>query len=206
METNTQGNGQRSEKSRSPGSDLPESQGRNEGRAVQQPPAPNRRAPSSGFPRRANNDLVGWNASPFDSMLRLSREMDQLISSFFGNRFVTRSDDMSSLWSPQIDVRRKGDSIVIHAELAGIAKDAIQIEATEEGIAISGERRETREEGAKDSDYHLSERSFGSFYRNIPLPDGAQVEEAKANMRDGVLEITVPFRPTQARKRIDISN
>jgi len=158
--------------------------------------------------------------SPWQTMSRLSREMDQLFDSFFGNRFGLprhgRSwpfesgglgmggDDLSSLWAPNVDVRRRGDSVVIHAELAGVSKDAVRIEATDQGIAISGERNETREEGGNERGYQLKERSYGSFYREIPLPEGAQVDQAKATMREGVLEITVPLQQTQSRRQIRI--
>jgi HSP20 family protein len=158
--------------------------------------------------------------SPFHTMSRLSREMDQLFDSFFGNRFgfprLSRGwpfesggmgmggDDLSSLWSPNVDVRRRGDSVVVHAELPGIPKDAVRIEATDQGIAISGERNETREEGGTERGYQLKERSYGSFYREIPLPEGAQVEQAKATMREGVLEITVPLQQNQSRRSIQI--
>jgi HSP20 family protein len=207
METNSP-NGRQSEsaRGRSPASGLPETQEGDGGRGAQQSPgtAGKQGARRS---RRGTGDLSLWSGSPFDAMMRLSREMDQLMGSFFGGgRRGRDNDELSSLWSPQVDVRRSGDNLIVSAELPGVAKDAIQIEATDDGIAISGERRESREEGGRDRGYHLSERSYGSFYRNIPLPDGAQVEEARANMRDGVLEITVPVRPTQARKRIEISS
>jgi HSP20 family protein len=158
--------------------------------------------------------------NPWQTMTRLSREMDQLFDSFFGHRFgfprLARSwpfesggpanggDDLSSLWSPNIDVRRRGDSVVVHAELAGVNKDDVRIEATEQGLAISGERNETREEGGNERGYQLKERSYGSFYREIPLPEGAQVDQAKATMREGVLEITVPLQENQSRRQIRI--
>jgi HSP20 family protein len=149
--------------------------------------------------------------NPWQTMTRLSREMDQLFDSFFGHRFSfprlgagNGGDDLSSLWSPNIDVRRRGDSVVIHAELAGVSKDDVRIEATEQGIAISGERNETREEGGNERGYQLKERSYGSFYREIPLPEGAQVDQAKATMREGVLEITVPVQENQSRRQIRI--
>lgn len=153
-----------------------------------------------------------WGA-PFDTLTRLSRDMDQLMESFFG-----RGDSLfgralgsagagntTSLWSPRIDMRQEGDALVINADLPGISRDQVQIEATDGGIAISGERREQREEGGRGRDYHFSERSYGSFYRTIPLPEGAQVEQAKATMRDGVLEVRVPFQQGQQRRRIEIS-
>jgi HSP20 family protein len=170
--------------------------------------------------RRSGADLSRSAYNPWQTMTRLSREMDQLFDSFFGNRLgfprFARSwpfesggtgaggEELSSLWSPNVDVRRRGDSIVIHAELAGVSKDAVRIEATDQGIAISGERNETREEGGNERGYQLKERSYGSFYREIPLPEGAQVEQAKATMREGVLEITVPLKETRNRRQIRI--
>jgi HSP20 family protein len=210
METNSP-NGRQSESSRgrSPTSGMPETQERDGGRGAPQaagntPGTANRQRAIN--PRRGAGDLSLWSASPFDAMMRLSREMDQLMGSFFGGGAARRDNDMPSLWSPQVDVRQSGDNLIVSAELPGVGRDAIQIEATEDGIAISGERRESREEGGKERGYHLAERSYGSFYRSIPLPDGAKVEEARATMRDGVLEITVPVREARARKRIEIGS
>jgi HSP20 family protein len=163
---------------------------------------------SRAMSRRSGGDVSRPSSafSPWQTMTRLSREMDQLFDSFFGNRFgfPRGGEDLSSLWTPNIDVRRRGDSLVIHAELAGITKDAVRIEATNQGIAISGERNETREEGGSERGYQLKERSYGSFYREIPLPEGAQVDQAKATMREGVLEITVPLQENQNRRQIRI--
>jgi len=164
-------------------------------------------------PRRTANQY-----QPLNTMMRLSREMDHLFDSFFGNplgasRLLRRwpfesggesQNDMSSLWTPSVDVKQKGDSILIHAELPGVPKEAVKIEATDEGIAISGERSESRDEDDTERGYQLQERTYGSFYRNIPLPEGAQVEEAKATMREGVLEVTVPVQQSRSRRQIQI--
>jgi HSP20 family protein len=152
-----------------------------------------------------------WSAHPFDALTRLSRDMDQLMDSFFGGGFSSRfggggaGSGAATLWTPRIDMEQQGEELLISAELPGLSREQVQIEATEEGIAISGERREQREEGGRERDYHFSERSYGSFYRSIPLPEGAQVEQAKATMRDGVLEIRVPFKQRQQTRRIEIS-
>jgi HSP20 family protein len=158
---------------------------------------------------------------PLDTMMRLSREMDQLMDSLFGTRFgfprlsagwplerlterSSGSDAMSSLWTPRVDVRQRGDTLVIHAELPGVSKDAVRIETSEDGIAISGERSDTREENRQSGGYQLTERTYGSFYRSIPLPEGAQPDQAKATMREGVLEISVPIQQNPARRQIQI--
>lgn len=161
-----------------------------------------------------NFSPMSWTGHPLDTMMRMSREMDQLMDSFFGGRLgfprfgreATTRSAMPELWTPRIDMRQSGQNLVINAELPGIDRDAVKIEATEDGIAISGERQQSREEGAGEADYHLSERSYGSFYRTIPLPEGAQADQAKARMRDGVLEITVPCKQTAPRRQIQISD
>jgi HSP20 family protein len=228
METNSPNGGRQSEATR--GTSPPQSQeddtqstqavtsgAQKAGRTGSQAPGQDR---SRAMNTRSAGDLSrsAGGYSPFSTMTRLSREMDQLFDSFFGNRFGfprvarnwpfgtggTGGDDLSSLWSPNVDVRQRGDCVVIHAELAGISKDDVRIEATDQGIAISGERNETREEGATERGYQLKERSYGSFYREIPLPEGAQVDQTKATMREGVLEITVPLQPNQGRRQIQI--
>ena len=156
-----------------------------------------------------------WTGRSFDTMMRLSREMDQLMDSFFGGRLgfprfgreLGARGGTAELWTPRVDMRQSGENLLITAELPGIDRSQVQIEATEEGIAISGERRDTREEGGRDRDYHLTERSYGSFYRTIPLPENAQADQAKASMRDGVLEITIPCKQvTNKRRAIQISD
>jgi HSP20 family protein len=57
-------------------------------------------------------------------------------------------------------------------------------------LTLSGERREEKEE--RREGFYRSERTYGSFYRRIPLPEGAKTENAAATFQNGVLEITVP--------------
>jgi HSP20 family protein len=148
--------------------------------------------------------------SPFASLWQISREMDRLMDAFFGGGFAAgrprgapgaESQYARTMWSPQIEVRQRDDALVIHADLPGIKQEDIQLEATEEGIAISGERSEQREEG--EQGHRHTERTYGSFYRLIPLPEGARVDGAKASMHNGVLEVTVPLERPQ-RRRIQI--
>jgi HSP20 family protein len=109
-----------------------------------------------------------------------------------------------TLWSPQIEVAQRDDAIVIRADLPGVSREDVRIEATDDGVAISGERRSQREEG--DQRYHFAECTYGSFYRSIPLPEGADIDAAKASMRDGVLEVTIPLEQSRRRRQIQIES
>ena len=94
---------------------------------------------------------------------------------------------------------------MVRADLPGLTKDDIKVDVTENHITLQGERKREQEE-AKGGVYR-SERSYGSFYREVPLPEGAITEQAKANFKNGVLEITMPAPPEQVRRgrRLEIA-
>jgi HSP20 family protein len=153
--------------------------------------------------------------NPFAMMRRMSREMDQLMDSFFERGFGSllrevgsRDDDWESrtLWSPRIDVQQRKDALVVRADLPGVRKEDVQVEVEDDALVISGQRREEREEGGDDQGYRLVERSYGSFYRSVPLPQGANPDEIEATMRDGVLTVTLPVPEAARPKRITIQS
>lgn len=111
-----------------------------------------------------------------------------------------------SPWAPQIETLQRGDQFVVRADLPGLKKEDVNIEVTDDAITIQGERREEREEDREG--YYRSERTYGSFYRVVPLPEGAITESAKAGFKDGVLEVTVqaPPREVSRRRRVEIGD
>lgn len=137
--------------------------------------------------------------SPITLMRRFTEDIDRAFGLSTGRG---RSSDLEVstedfTWMPTIEVRQQDDNLVIHADLPGLSENDVQVEATDDGLVIHGERK--REQTVEDSGIVRTERVYGRFYRLIPLPDGAQVENAKANFRNGVLEITVPV-PQSARQ------
>lgn len=71
---------------------------------------------------------------------------------------------------------------------------------TGDNLTLEGERKEEKEEKEeKREGYYHSERNYGKFYRSIPLPEGANIDQAIARFKDGVLEITVPIPETKAK-------
>jgi hypothetical protein len=90
------------------------------------------------------------------------------------------------------------------ADLPGLTKDDINVDITDDALVIRGERKSEREEN--EEGYYRSERSYGSFYRQIPLPEGVNVDDADATFRDGVLEITMtaPERAAEQCRRLEI--
>lgn len=168
-----------------------------------------------GLERRQQSYPSRFGTSPFSFMRRFSEEMDRLFEDFgFGSRslmpsfargFATNLGEFGqSLWSPQVETFEREGELVIRADLPGMSKDDVNVEVTDDAITISGERRNENEE--KREGYYRSERSYGSFYRQIPLPEGVNADDANATFRNGVLEITMKAPQLQSqRRRLDIS-
>ena len=101
-------------------------------------------------------------------------------------------------WAPKVDVRQRGSELVISADLPGVDPSDVTAEVTEDAVVITGQRREEKVEDS--GDVYKVERKFGEFFREIPLPQGAIVDQARASFKDGVLEISVPAPPAQASR------
>ena len=136
-----------------------------------------------------------YSFSPFAMLRRLSEEMDRAFSSNFG--LMRGSGDQGS-WAPAVEVRERNGNLEVYAELPGMTKDDVKVQATDEGIIIEGEKR--REHESTEGGIHRSERSYGRFYRMIPLPEGAQTDKARADFKNGILEVQVPVPQQQQRK------
>jgi len=146
--------------------------------------------------------------NPFQMMRRFTQNMERLFEDFQGFSFPNvfgedlaqfRMDVGTRAWMPQIEVRQNNEQFTVRADLPGLTKDDVKVEVTNDFLMISGERKEEKEE--KREDFYRSERSYGSFYRQIPLPEGAKTENAAATFVNGVLEITIPAPKVAAPTR-----
>lgn len=110
------------------------------------------------------------------------------------------------MWAPVVDVFHRGSDLVVHAELPGMQKEDIRVDVTDDGLTIQGERK--REQTDEREGVYRSERSYGSFFRMVPLPEGAMADQARATFNNGVLEITMPAPPDQVRRgrRVEITD
>lgn len=136
--------------------------------------------------------------SPITLMRRFTEDIDRA----FGLRSGTNRGEYSEQefnWVPPVEVRQSGNNLVVHADLPGLTENDVKVEATDEGLVIQGERR--REQSSEEGGWRHSERAYGRFYRLIPLPESAKIEETKANFRNGVLEVVVPVPELERKHR-----
>jgi HSP20 family protein len=148
-------------------------------------------------------------ATPFEFMRRFGEEMDKLFGDFdFGRSWLPPAIARSAgpgLWAPEIEMFEQDGELIVRADLPGLTKDDVNVEIDNDAITIEGERRSAQNENREG--FYRTERSYGKFYRRLPLPDGVQAENADATFRDGVLEITMnaPKRTESKPRKVAIS-
>jgi HSP20 family protein len=154
--------------------------------------------------------LFGTRGSPFEMLRRLDEDVDRLFQQIWGggrrSLMRGRSTDAQSMWMPQVEVTEEGGKLHIYADLPGLKKEDVKLSLEGDQLVLQGERQSSREEGQQGGSYYHSERSYGSFYRSIPLPEGVDPQTAQANFKDGVLDVTfeAPRRAQQQSRQIDI--
>lgn len=136
--------------------------------------------------------------SPITLMRRFTEDIDRAFGLGSGLR-RGQGLEQEFNWVPAVEVRQSGNNLVIHADLPGLTENDVKVETSEDGLVIHGERR--REQTSEEGGWRHSERVYGRFYRLIPLPESAKIEEAKANFRNGVLEVVVPVPQLEKKNR-----
>jgi HSP20 family protein len=170
--------------------------------------------PGTGISRGGIYEPTSYPMTPFSMVQRLSEDFDRLLTNLGMGRGILSPVGAGrglwsswdtpgrlgggGVWSPQIDVIERGDNLVVRADLPGLRKEDVSIDVQDDALTIQGERREEHEDTREG--VFLSERSYGRFFRSIPLPDGVSPDEVNAKFSDGVLEITMP-RPKQETRR-----
>jgi HSP20 family protein len=151
--------------------------------------------PVTSGPRKENAmvPLEPW--KPFREAVSLRDAMDRL----FEDSVITPTKIAGAM--PRIDVKEVKGKVVVKAELPGVNEEDISVEILDNVMTISGEKKEEKEESDEKSGYFYKESHSGSFTRSFSLPGEVVTEKAVADMKNGILTITVPkVEPKQAKK------
>ncbi len=132
-------------------------------------------------PFRTFRDLLRW--SPFSDMDLLPRA---------GEGFFT----------PDIDLKETSEALVVKVDLPGLREDDVDISVVGNRLTISGRREE--EKRREEEQYYTYERQYGSFTRTFLLPDTYDQDSVNAEMKDGVLTVTVSKRPGAQARHIPV--
>ncbi len=143
-----------------------------------------------------------WGGDPRDPFASFRREMDDLMRDF-GRRIPNLWETgVPGLAMPSIDVAETRDSVEVSAELPGVDEKDVKLSIEGNRLIISGEKKaeSTREE----KDRTVTERSYGSFTRSVPLAFEPGQSEVQARFDKGVLHITIAKPATMKTARRDI--
>lgn len=181
------------------------------------------KAPAAATPETKGTPAVAptapWVTGPFAQLESFANDMERVFEEFGlggrtfapalfrrGRRLMGRGFEgmnAPALWMPRIEVSQKDNAYVVSADLPGLTKDDIKVEVSEGMLTIQGERKQTTEKTEKG--YHMSECSYGSFYRDIPVPEGADVHKAEVIFKNGVLTVTIPATaPKVASRKLEV--
>ena len=104
---------------------------------------------------------------------------------------------------PSCDLFEDKEGYTVQVELAGMTAKDVQVETDGNLLTIRGEKK--WEEEKKDRQYYRSERRYGSFFRQVTLPESADISQAVATHKEGVLSIRFPKKEEARKKTVQIS-
>lgn len=139
--------------------------------------------PMAWEPARLMRRLLDWD--PF-------REMTPFTETF----------PVAASFLPSFDVKETKEAYVFKADVPGVKENELEVTLTGNRLTISGKREAEKEE--QSDRFYTYERSFGSFSRAFTLPDGVDAERVLAELKEGVLTVSLPKKPEMQAKKIAI--
>jgi HSP20 family protein len=142
-----------------------------------------------------------------DPFLTLHREMNRLFDDMFRGYGMpmagTAAEGGATAMAPRIDVSEDDREIRVSAELPGVTEKDVDVTLQDDILTIRGERKAEQED--RQRNYHVMERSYGSFMRSLRLPFAVQPDQIQASFENGVLTVTIPkAAQQQSAHRIQI--
>jgi len=132
-------------------------------------------------PMRLLRDLMGWD--PFVEMAPLVQRYPEA-------------------FAPSFEVKETKDSYVFKADVPGVKESDIEVTLTGNRLSISGKREVEHKE--QTDTFYTYERSYGDFTRSFTLPEGVNADGVAADLKDGVLTVSLRKRPELQPKKIQV--
>ncbi|MBI3410338.1 MAG: Hsp20/alpha crystallin family protein [Planctomycetes bacterium] len=146
--------------------------------------------------------LITWRRRNGEGIDLFRNGMREFFDRFFATPWEGPTEESLVSWTPRIDVSETDKELQVKADLPGVDPKDVEVTVRDGSLIFRGEKKEEREE--KKKDYHCVERFEGSFYREIPLPTGADPEKITATSTKGVFTVTIPKTPQALPKKIAV--
>src|SRR5439155_13119402 len=108
-------------------------------------------------------------------------------------------------WTPPVDLYETAADYVLAAELPGLTREQLEIHAEDSRIVIRGARTSVPGRDIPCEQFHRVERGHGHFSRAFALPEPIDVDAISADLKDGILTITMPKSAGRGTRKISVS-
>jgi HSP20 family protein len=127
----------------------------------------------------------------------------RLFEDFFNDWALRSMDDhRDESWAPSVDVTEKDGTLTLMASLPGMTEKDIELKVEGQVLTIKGERKSPETAGFT---YHKRESRSGTFSRSFALPDSANLENIRADYKNGILTIAVAQKPEAKPRTIKVN-
>ena len=159
--------------------------------------------------RRPNNASFSHSSSPatmyerpYARLYRLHDDIDSIFDGMMQNMFGRWNNNETAMQNivPAVEVSSTDEAYCMTIELPGISPENVKLEAKDNTLVLSGEKKAESTEENDQRKYHVQERSYGSFERTFTLPEDADAAQISASHKDGVLSIRIPRKQPEAPK------
>jgi len=148
--------------------------------------------------------MVRW--QPFQELEQARRQMDRLFDTMLpegAHASPSTGRSGEAIWQPAVELQEADDSFILRAELPGVTADDLEVQASKDTVSIAGENRHHRQ--ANDRGLYGSEFRYGRFERTLQLPGTILSDQVSAELRDGILTLTLPKAEPDRRKSIKVN-
>ena len=158
---------------------------------------------------RSNNGGSSQLATSSPPLMSLRAEIDRMFDRFMNHdslpglfdwdnfaKLPTRS--LSAGLTLRSDFSESDDGYELTVEMPGLTDKDVDVSVSDDTVTVKGEKKQQSEK--KEDDYHMMERSYGSFRRSFTLPHGVNADSISAKVKDGILTVTLP-KTAEAKKK-----
>ena len=123
---------------------------------------------------------------PFASLRYMQKELERLM----GRGWFDQGQRVGGGTYPPVNVLNGPDDTIVQCEVAGVARDDLDISITGETLVVKGVKKAPADEDKLH--YQRRERGCGEFSRTVVLPDPVDADKIEANLENGILTIRLP--------------
>ena len=148
----------------------------------------------------------GVTSAPVGRVPSPLEEFERMFDDFFGRGWLRPLRAGHPGWpemrAPRVDIVDRESELLVRAEIPGVKREDLDVSVSDNAVTIKGTTaREARDD---EGDFYRCEIARGAFSRTVALPADVDAGAARAEFRDGVLELTLPKTRQSRRRRIDI--